>query len=123
MTQQRLETAERAAPRLPLCLPGTLLAVTGNQNCILVNLSRTGVLVALPEPLKVGAEGYLRCGPIDHFMVVTRKQKGMNALSFDIPVDDRFVFGIRQYQESQAEREQEEMIEAVMAWTSGKTVR
>lgn len=123
MEQQRLETAERAAPRLPLCLPGTLLAVTGNQNCILVNLSRTGVLIALPEPLKVGAEGYLRCGPIDHFMVVTRKQKGMNALSFDIPVDDHFVFGIRQYQEGQAEREQEEMIEAVMAWTSGKTIR
>jgi hypothetical protein len=120
MEQKNLKAAERAAPRMRLCLPGTLLAVSGNYDCILTNLSRTGVLIALREPLKVGAEGYLRCGPIDHFMVVTRKEKGVNALSFDIPVDDKFVFGVRQYAQGQELREHEEMVEAVLAWTSGR---
>lgn len=119
MMHEDIQKRHRAAPRLPLSLPGTFLAVEGNHRCILTNLSKTGVLVALKEPMRIGAEGYLRCGPIDHFMVVTRREKGMNALSFELPVDDHFVFGIRQFQSQFADREQEALLAEVHAWTSG----
>ncbi|MFU7528389.1 PilZ domain-containing protein [Qipengyuania sp. ASV99] len=120
MAEDDPQSSHRAAPRLPLSLPGLFLAVTGNQHCILTNLSRTGALIAIEEPLRIGSEGYLRCGPIDHFMVVTRREKGRNALHFDIPVSDAFVFGIRQFQEALAAREQEELLETVRGWTSGE---
>ena len=94
--------------------------MTGNQHCILTNLSRTGALIAIEEPLRIGSEGYLRCGPIDHFMIVTRKEKGRNALHFDIPVNDAFVFGIRHFQQALAAREQEELLETVRSWASGE---
>lgn len=121
MMHEDIQNRERAAPRMQLSLPGTFLAVEGNHRCILTNLSKTGVLIALQEPMRIGAAGYLRCGPIDHFMVVTRKEKGMNALAFDLPVDDVFVFGIRQFQAQFAERELESLLAEAYAWTSGKS--
>ena len=105
---------------MALSLPGKFLGVHGNINCILTDLSRTGVRLALAEPLNVGDDGYLRAGPIDHFMTVTRKGKGMNALAFEIPVDDIFVFGIRRYQEQLADLEAAELSEQVRNWTTGE---
>ncbi len=109
----------RSAPRLRLSLPGVLLAVRGNHNCIITNLSQTGVLIALSDPLKVGEEGYLRCGPIDHFVIVARKERGLNALEFDIPVSREFVVQMREFQETLAEREEVELLDTVRSWTEG----
>jgi len=120
MTEEELETGRRAAPRLALSLPGKFLAVHANHSCIVTSLSRTGLKLAIEEPLEIGDAGYLRCGPIDHFMIVTRKDLGQNALEFEIPVSDMFVFGIRHFQEQLDEAMQEELSANVLAWTQGK---
>ncbi len=119
--QREIEKGRRAAPRMDLSLPGKFLAVHANHSCIITSLSRTGLMMAIEEPLEIGDQGYLRCGPIDHFMIVTRKEAGRNALEFDIPVSDHFVFGIRQFQEQLEEQEQAELAEMVYAWTQGES--
>lgn len=110
------ETAQRVAPRLPLSLPGTFIATTGNPSCIVRNLSRTGVLIAVKEPLRVGSSGFLRCGPIDHFVIVKRKGIGLNAVVFELPVTDAFVALVRDYQNLFAETELNEMRETAQRW-------
>lgn len=108
--------AKRAAPRLPLSLPGKFISTLGNHSCIVTNLSRTGVLIAIREPLRIGHDGFLRCGPIDHFVTVKRKGSGLNAVTFEIPVSDLFVAQIRKYQESFAHRELDELHAQAREW-------
>jgi hypothetical protein len=111
------EKAKRAAPRLPLSLPGTFISTLGNHNCILTNLSCTGVLIAMSEPLRVGSAGFLRCGPLDHFVIVKRQGVGLNAAVFEISVSDAFVAQVREYQNSFATRELSELLATAQAWT------
>ncbi|UAB77900.1 PilZ domain-containing protein [Erythrobacter sp. SCSIO 43205] len=111
-----INAAKRGAPRLPLSLPGTFISTQGNHSCILVNLSRTGVLIAINEPLKPGNDGFLRCGPIDHFVTVQRRANGLNAMTFEIPVTDAYVAQVRKYQESFAERELSELRDQAREW-------
>jgi len=111
------DKAKRAAPRLPLSLPGTFISTHGNPHCIIVNLSRTGALIALRKPLRDGSSGFLRCGPIDHFVIVKRKGVGLNAVVFEIPVSDTFVALVRDYQKNFASRELREMRATAQAWT------
>ena len=112
-----LEKAKRAAPRLPLSLPGTFISTGGNPSVIVTNLSRTGVQIAIREPLKVGSTGFLRCGPIDHFVIVQRKSLGLNAAVFEIPVSDAFVAQVRDYQKNFATTELLELRETAQEWT------
>ena len=112
-----LEKAKRAAPRLPLSLPGTFISTGGNPSVIVTNLSRTGVQIAIREPLKVGSTGFLRCGPIDHFVIVQRKSPGLNAAVFEIPVSDAFVAQVRDYQKNFATTELLELRETAQEWT------
>ena len=119
MATEPVQTGRRAVPRLRLSLPGLFLAVRGNIRCIVTNMSQTGVLMAVNEVLEVGEEGYLRCGPIDHFVTVTRKDKGLNALEFDIPVSHDFVLQMRSFQETLADRDKAELMNNVRSWTQG----
>lgn len=114
-------TGRRSAPRLALSLPATFMSTQGNHQCIITNLSRTGVLVAIDQALPVGKDGFLRCGPIDHFVTVARKDYGLNALTFEIPVSNGFVKQMRHYQESFANRELDELIDVARRWTHGST--
>ena len=109
----------RAAPRLALSLPGKFMATHGTYECILTNLSRTGTLIAVKERLAVGSEGFLRCGPIDHFMIVARQDKGLVGLTFEIPVNDGFVEGIAFYQDQLAEIEQSRLARTARGWIEG----
>lgn len=119
MVEEQIEDWERAAPRMVLSLPGEFIAVQCTQKCIITDFSRTGARIALAEPLKAGSQGYLRCGPLDHFMVVRRMGKGDNALEFIDPITDRFVFDIRKLQEQFAEHEQADLLDTVARWASG----
>lgn len=117
---EQSEQTKRAAPRAQLSYPGKFLAVHANHPCILTSLSRTGVLIVIEEPLEIGESGFLRSGPIDHFMTVVRKEKGMNALKFDIPVSDTFVFGMRKLQEQLAEDEEADLLATARSWSEGE---
>lgn len=119
MSDDTVRTGRRAAPRLRLSLPGKFLAVRATMRCIVTNISQTGVLMAVEEQLKVGEQGYLRCGPIDHFMIVARREKGFNALEFDLPVSHQLVLEMRKFQETLAERDEAELMETVRSWTQG----
>lgn len=116
------DLSKRVAPRLPLSLPGTFIGTQGNFSCIVTNLSRTGALVAMNESLKVGADGYLRSGPIDRFVTVTRQDRGFNAVEFDIPVPDTFVADMRRYQEGFDQHHRDELAETVRSWTTGENL-
>ena len=119
MSNTPVQTGRRAAPRLRLSLPGKFLAVRATMNCIVTNISQTGVLMAAEEQLEVGEDGYLRCGPIDHFVTVMRKENGFNALEFEVPVKHDLVLEMRAFQETLAERDETELMETVRAWTQG----
>jgi len=115
------QSDSRKAPRLALSLPGKFMAVHGNYECILTNLSRTGVLIAVNEQLHVGSEGFLRCGPIDHFMIVKRQEKGLVGMAFELPVSDDFVRGIGRYQNDLEEIEQDRLAATARDWISGNS--
>jgi len=119
MIDKKIAEKERSAPRMRLSLPGEFIAVLSTQRCIITNFSRTGAVIALAEPLKIGSQGYLRSGPIDHFMEVKRKGSGTNALEFIDPITDRFVFGIRKLQEQFAEQEENELLDLARSWANG----
>ena len=110
------DAANRVAPRLALGLPGVFVTTLGNYPCIITNLSRTGVLIATDKPLAIGKDGFLRCGPIDHFVTVVRKEKGLNALEFEIPVNDLFVRDMRHYLEGFPEVEVNELWDTARRW-------
>lgn len=119
MYQERIDDKERAAPRMVLSLPAEFIAVRCTQRCIITSFSRSGAMIALADPLNVGAQGYLRCGPLDHFMEVKRIGSGQNGLKFLDPITDKFVFDIRKLQEQYAELEQNELMDLARSWTSG----
>lgn len=112
-------SGRRTAPRLRLSLPGTFMSTQGNHPCIVTNLSRVGVLIAISEPLAKGKDGFLRCGPLDHFVTVIRRESGLNALEFESPLTDAFVKQMRLYHETFADRELDELIEVARRWTQG----
>lgn len=114
-----LQTGRRAAPRLRLSLPATFMSTKGNHSCIITNLSRTGVLIAIRHPIEIGKDGFLRCGPIDHFVTVSRKEHGLNALEFEMPVSNAFVMQVRHLQENFAVREREDLMATARRWTLG----
>ena len=118
-TGEDLPSRRRAAPRMDLSLPGQFMSTQANHQCIVTNLSRTGLLMAIKEPIPIGADGYLRCGPIDHFMPVTRKDRGYSALEFEIPVTDLFVFGMRRFQEQFNDFERSELQKTAQIWAAG----
>lgn len=111
----------RAAPRLRLSLPGRLVAVERSHQCIVMNLSRTGAQVAILESLREGEGAMLKCGAIDHFVVVTRSEFGLNALEFEEPLSDELVLDIRRYHETFEDRERRNLIETARKWVNGDT--
>lgn len=110
----------RTAPRLRLSLPGTIMSTKGNHPCVVTNLSRHGVQIAIRDALDVGKDGFLRCGPIDHFATVIRKDRGLNALQFENPLSESFVLQMRKFQESFADLERMELLETARSWSTGE---
>ena len=120
MHESEIEAGNRAAPRLCLNLPGKFMGVHGLLDCTVTNLSRIGASITLAQPLAVGAQGYLKAGPIDHFVFVVRHDAQLNALEFENPVDDRFVLQMRRFQESWDTFSRDELDESARAWIEGR---
>lgn len=114
-----MPVGRRSAPRLRLSLPAQLVAVEKAHTCILLNLSRSGAQVAILDSVRVGEGAMLRCGVINHFVLVTRNEFGRNALVFDEPLTDEIVLETRRYHENFEERERRALIETVRKWVTG----
>jgi hypothetical protein len=111
----------RAAPRLRLSLPAQLIAIEKTHTCILLNLSRTGAQVAILDSIREGEGAMLRCGIINHFVIVARSEFGLNAVVFDEPLSDAIVLETRRYHENFEEREKRALIETARKWVTGDT--
>ncbi len=111
----------RSAPRLRLSLPAQLISVEKAHTCILLNLSRTGAQVAILDAVREGEGAILRCGIINHFVIVARSEFGLNALLFDEPLTDAVVLETRRYHENFEERERRALIETARKWATGDT--
>jgi len=118
--QQYSTSGRRAAPRLRLSLPAQLIAVERAHTCILLNLSRSGAQVAILDALREGEGAMLRCGKIDHFVIVTRCEFGLNGLQFDEEITDELVLDIRRYHENFEERERRMLVETARKWVTGE---
>jgi len=116
-----LQAGRRSAPRLRLSLPAQLIAVEKAHTCILLNLSRTGAQVAILDAIREGEGAILRCGVINHFVIVTRSEFGLNALMFDEPLSDAMVLETRRYHENFEERERRALLETARKWATGDT--
>jgi len=112
-------TGRRSAPRLRLSLPAKLIAVERAHTCILLNLSRTGAQVAILDALREGEGAMLRCGRINHFVIVTRSEFGINGLQFDEEIPDELVLDIRRYHENFEDRERRALVETARKWVNG----
>ena len=63
----------RASVRMPLTAPAKLVCVYDIFDCVLLDLSGFGALVASASPLSVGTSAYLRAGTSEIFAVGVRK--------------------------------------------------
>lgn len=63
----------RASVRMPLAAPAKLVCVYDTFDCVLLDLSGFGALVASASPLSVGTSAYLRAGTSEIFAVGVRK--------------------------------------------------
>ncbi len=121
MTDPIPKTGRRSAPRLRLSLPARLVAVERTHPCILLNVSRTGAQVAILNALREGEGAVLKCGKIDQFVLVSRSEFGLNALTFEEEISDDLVLHIRRYHENFEERERRALIETARKWVNGDT--
>jgi hypothetical protein len=95
------------------------MAVERVHRCILLNISRSGAQVAILDSLREGAEAILRCGPFEHFAIVSRSEFGLNALQFDEPLLHSEVLEVRHLYENFEERERRALMETARKWVMG----
>ncbi len=110
----------RSAPRLRLSLPARFVAVERTHQCILLNISRSGAQIAILDAIREGESGFLHCGSLEAFAVVTRSEFSLNGLEFDEEISDAEVLDIRQYYENFEERERRQLIETARKWVNGE---
>ena len=109
----------RAAPRLRLSLPARFVAIEGTHKAILLNVSRSGALIAILNTVRKGEGGFLECGKLNAFCIVTRSEFSLNAVQFEEPLSAEEVLDIRRYYENFEEREKRLLIETARKWVTG----
>ena len=114
-------TGRRGAPRLRLSLPARLTSIERTHQAILLNLSRTGALVAILDAVREGEGGILECGNLKVFGVVARSEFSLNALRFDKEISDEKVLEMRRFYENFEVRERRQLIETARKWVNGDT--
>jgi hypothetical protein len=115
----------RAAARLRLAIPAKFVSICERQDCILIDLSRTGARVALARPLAVGQSGYLALATIELFGTIVRSDRGediaLNAMAFDEPICREEVLRIRSFAETFELRRSHALREQVRRWVAGES--
>lgn len=114
----------RGSARLRLAIPARLVSIYSRQNCILLDLSRTGARMALPGPLSRNQSGYIELGRFEMFGTIVRSERGpdggVNAIVFDEPIPQVQVLEIRKFAEDLEQREREALREQARRWVAGE---
>ena len=118
-------TGRRGAARLRLAIPVRMVSTHATQNCILLDLSRTGARIGLAEPLAPGMCLYLKIARFEVFAEVIRRDLGegggINGLAFDEPLPDDTVLAVRQHAEGFEQRQRDALRDQVRRWVSGES--
>ncbi len=122
-TDPAVPLGRRGAPRLRLSIPARLVTLTDTRRCILVNLSRTGARIGLPEPLHKRAEVILAVAGIDQFGWVVGCEMGhkggSNGIKFEKPLTDDHVLAMRDYSASFQDHEKRALLQEARDWVGG----
>lgn len=117
-------TGRRGSARLRLAIPARFVSVYSTQDCLLLDVSRTGARLALGVPLAVGQSGFIALGRFEVFGTIIRLEResggGVNAMVFDDPLPKADVLEIRRFAEQFETREQASVIEAARRWVTGR---
>ena len=118
------QTGRRGAARLRLAIPVRIVSTRATQDCILLDLSRSGARIGLVDPLAPGMCLYLLVAGLEVFAEVVRRDSGIdggiNGLVFDEPLPDVAVLAVRQHAETFEQRQRESLREQVRRWVSGE---
>lgn len=113
------KVGRRSAPRLRLSIPAKLVTVTQTVSCVLLDVSRSGAQVSLPDPLAPEDSCVLRFAACEVFAFVSRRGTGLNGLHFEEPLDDEAVLATRRFAESYEADERAALMASARAWVTG----
>lgn len=101
-----------------------MMTIYETHESVLLDLSRTGALIALPEPLAIGDSGYLMVGQFEVFSETVRRMPGhgggVNGLVFDDPLSHDAVLAVRHHAETFQRLEREALRDQVRSWVTGE---
>ena len=101
-----------------------MMTVYATHNCVLLDLSRTGALIALSEPLAIGDSGYLMVGQLEVFGETVRRMPGhgggVNGIAFEEPLPHAAVLAVRHHAETFQRLEREALRDQVRSWVTGE---
>jgi len=114
----------RSAPRLRLAVPARFVSVFSTQNCILLDISRSGARLSLATPIADGQSGYLEIARLEVFGSIVRTERGIdggiNAMAFDDVIAKAQVLDIRRHAEHYEARERHALRDQVRHWVTGE---
>lgn len=114
----------RAAARLRLAIPARFVSIYSTQNCILLDISRTGARLALASPLYEHQSGVVTFAQFELFGSIVRADHGAdggaNALAFDDPITEADVLDVRRLAEGFEFRERNALRDLVRRWVAGE---
>ncbi len=114
----------RAAARLRLAIPARFVSIYSTQNCILLDISRTGARLALASPLAEHQSGIVTFAQFELFGSIVRADHGAdggaNALAFDDPITEADVLDVRRFAEGFELYERHALRDLVRRWVAGE---
>ena len=110
----------RSAPRLRLSIPAKLQTISHTLPCVLLDVSRTGAQVSLPDPLPLDEACFVCFSGHEVFASVVRCDAGLNGLQFEAAIADEDVLAVRRFGESYQKEERAALKANARAWVTGR---
>lgn len=114
-------TGRRKAARVRLGIPCTVILLSGNQSCLIDDLSQTGARVAtagnLPSP---GADAVLVINGVEAFGTVRWARNQRFGVKFDEPLSFNEVVSIRDFADDYARHAQEQQLRNAREYVQGR---
>ena len=99
-----MQIGRRAAPRVRVYLPATLMLTNRSVNCIIENISTGGARLHLADLPRVRSDAFLMCGGLEIFSVVVWVKGHRCGLFFEDELSPDAVVAIRRFSDEYAER-------------------
>jgi len=117
---QYRRAGRRAASRVRLRIPATIILLSGKYACQLDDLSQTGARLTIDPPPPPHASGVLVINGLEAFGEVVWSSMGRAGMAFDEPMPLEQVIAVRHYADSFAEHEQNARERMVREFVMGR---